>query len=175
LVKVGTRYGVLQPQETIIETIKAKRHWLAFWLFPPGDTPIPWFGPLPQLGHRNTANREPFPVVDNMMTKRSYIAPTTSWAKDKFVSSDITKLLRNARKLPEKNKPFYNELNKVRRAALAYGFNELLEGVAACLEVEETNLRETKPNAAKELTFAAKELRRSTGLPFDHSINGSVG
>ena len=48
LVKVGTRYGVLQPQETIIETIKAKRHWLAFWLFPPGDTPIPWFGPLPQ-------------------------------------------------------------------------------------------------------------------------------
>jgi len=48
LVKVGARYGILQPQETVIETTGSKRNWLAFWLFPPGDTPIPWFGPLPQ-------------------------------------------------------------------------------------------------------------------------------
>ena len=57
---------------------------------------------LYSVGHRNTANREPFPVVDSMTAKRSYSAPTTSWAKDRFVNSDITKLLRNARKLPEK-------------------------------------------------------------------------
>ena len=40
LVKVGGRFGLLQPQES------NKKPWLAFWLIPTGDDPLPWFGPL---------------------------------------------------------------------------------------------------------------------------------
>jgi len=109
------------------------------------------------VGHKGAQNKEPFPVVQSKSIKRSY-GPnyTTSWAKDKFVSQDITKILRNARKLPEKTKPFYNELNKVRRAALAYGFIDLIEGIAACLDFEQKNLNESKPAAAKSVTSLAE-------------------
>ena len=44
LVKVGSRYGLLQPQETHVN--HQTRQWLAFWLIPTGDDPLPWFGPL---------------------------------------------------------------------------------------------------------------------------------
>ena len=40
LVKIGPRYGLLEPQDS-----KGKK-WLAFWLFPPGEMPLPWLGPL---------------------------------------------------------------------------------------------------------------------------------
>jgi hypothetical protein len=50
--------------------------------------------------------------------------------------SDIQKILRNARKLPDKTPHFYKELNRLKRAALALGFHELLEGVAAIFERE---------------------------------------
>ena len=47
LVKIGQRYGLLQPQpqpnDIKPNTIK---NWLAFWLFPPGEMPLPWLGPL---------------------------------------------------------------------------------------------------------------------------------
>ena len=50
--------------------------------------------------------------------------------------SDIQKILRNARKLPEKTPHFYKELNRLKRAALALGFTELLEEMASILERE---------------------------------------
>jgi hypothetical protein len=56
-----------------------------------------------------------------------------------FVSSlqsDIQKILRNARKLPDKTPHFYKELNRLKRAALALGFNELLDGMATLFERE---------------------------------------
>jgi hypothetical protein len=50
--------------------------------------------------------------------------------------SDIQKILRNARKLPDKTPHFFKELNRLKRAALALGFTELLEGMAAIFERE---------------------------------------
>ena len=47
VVKAGSRYGLLQPQET--EGLSRKpRQWLAFWLFPPNDHALQWLGPLSQ-------------------------------------------------------------------------------------------------------------------------------
>lgn len=46
----------------------------------------------------------------------------------------LQKILRHARKLPEKSLHFYKELNRLKRAALCIGFYELLEGCAAIFD-----------------------------------------
>ena len=43
-----------------------------------------------------------FPVTDKSAPRRSYSVATIAWTKDKNVSSDVTKLMRAARKLPDK-------------------------------------------------------------------------
>jgi len=68
--------------------------------------------------------------------------------------SDIQKILRNARKLPEKTPHFYKELNRLKRAALALGFHELLEGVAAIFERECSILPGSAHPVSNELDIA---------------------
>lgn len=48
LVKIGPRYGLLQPQpqSSDVKPIAKQKRWLAFWLFPAGELPLPWLGPL---------------------------------------------------------------------------------------------------------------------------------
>ncbi|XP_059125029.1 integrator complex subunit 14 [Peromyscus eremicus] len=93
-----------------------------------------------------------------------------------LVGTDVQKILRNARKLPEKTQTFYKELNRLRKAALAFGFLDLLKGVADMLERECTLLPDTAhPDAAFQLTHAAQQLKlASTGTSeyaaYDHNI-----
>lgn len=123
--------------------------------------------------------------------------------------TDVQKILRNARKLPDKTQTFYKvclketfcwmncskfsqcnaccflfvcfsgtwqELNRLRKAALAFGFWELLKGVADLLERECTLLPDSAhPDAAFQLSHAAQQLKlASTGDPqfagYDHNI-----
>ena len=51
VVKAGSRYGLLQPQETEGLNSRKPRQWLAFWLFPPNDNALQWLGPLSQCKH----------------------------------------------------------------------------------------------------------------------------
>lgn len=68
------------------------------------------------------------------------------------------------------------ELNRLRKAALAFGFWELLKGVADLLERECTLLPDSAhPDAAFQLSHAAQQLKlASTGdsqyAAFDHNI-----
>lgn len=68
------------------------------------------------------------------------------------------------------------ELNRMRKAALAFGFLELLKGVADLLERECTLLPDSAhPDAAFQLSHAAQQLKlASTGdsqyADFDHNI-----
>lgn len=68
------------------------------------------------------------------------------------------------------------ELNRLRKAALAFGFLELLKGVADMLERECTLLPDTAhPDAAFQLTHAAQQLKvASTGTSeyaaYEHNI-----
>lgn len=72
--------------------------------------------------------------------------------------------------------PFLQELNRLRKAALAFGFLDLLKGVADMLERECTLLPDTAhPDAAFQLTHAAQQLKvASTGASeyaaYDHNI-----
>ena len=104
-------------------------------LLEPGLNVVPWLGSLDRLGPRddlNETNQSPFPV--KCERKPSYSSQPVVWIKQSGIQSDIQKILRHARKLPEKTTQFYKELNRLKRAAVCLGFYELLEGVAQICE-----------------------------------------
>lgn len=86
-------------------------------LFRLGTNVIPWLGSLQNLGpkedflqwQKKTHGDPPsFPVKS--ADKKSYIATpaqTTVWLTPNGLNADIQKLLRHARKLPEKSAQFY--------------------------------------------------------------------
>jgi len=59
----------------------------------------------------------------------------------------------------------FQELNRIRKAAIAYSFNDLLTSIADLLEMECNNLPGgTHPDCALQLTHAAIELRKSYAM-----------
>ncbi|XP_067091126.1 integrator complex subunit 14 [Osmerus mordax] len=179
LVQLGPEwYGMLYSQAD-----SKKKSNLMMSLFEPGPEPLPWLGKVSQLGPISDAlenpygeddSKSPFPVQPKI--KRSYSQNVTVWIKASGLQTDVQKILRNARKLPEKTQTFYKELNRLRKAALAFGFWELLKGVAELLERECTLLPDNAhPDAAFQLSHAAQQLKlASTGdsqyAAFDHNI-----
>lgn len=109
--------------------------------------------------------------MDDFAKKRSYATPTIAWTQDQWIINDFSKVTRAAKKLPDKQINFYKEINKIRKAALSYGFFDLVEALAEVLEREKTNLIESKPLAATELSHAVEELRRSMSQPYDMVIH----
>ncbi|XP_034032317.1 integrator complex subunit 14 [Thalassophryne amazonica] len=171
-------YGMLYSQAD-----SKKKSNLMMSVFEPGPEPLPWLGKISHLGPISEAaenpygeddSKSPFPVQPQ--GKRSYAQNVTVWIKASGLQTDVQKILRNARKLPDKTQTFYKELNRLRKAALAFGFWELLKGVADLLERECTMLPDTAhPDAAFQLSHAARQLKlASTGdsqyAAFDHNI-----
>ncbi|XP_014677770.1 PREDICTED: von Willebrand factor A domain-containing protein 9-like [Priapulus caudatus] len=144
-----------------------KKSNLMLSVFEPGVGSVPWLGRLDRLGplsdfaeapYGNDDARTPFPVKP--AEAGSYARSCVVWIKQSGLQTDIQKVLRHARKLPEKMSHFYKELNRVRKAALAFGFLELLEGLSVMLERECTMLPGTAhPAAPLQLTHAAGALR----------------
>uniref|UniRef100_A0AAR2KGH9 Integrator complex subunit 14 n=1 Tax=Pygocentrus nattereri TaxID=42514 RepID=A0AAR2KGH9_PYGNA len=179
LVQLGPDwYGMLYSQAD-----SKKKSNLMMSLFEPGPEPLPWLGKISQLGPISDAlenpygeddSKSPFPVQPK--NKRSYAQNVTVWIKASGLQTDVQKILRNARKLPEKTQTFYKELNRLRKAALAFGFWELLKCVAELLERECTLLPDSAhPDAAFQLSHAAQQLKlASTGdsqyAAFEHNI-----
>ncbi|XP_071354331.1 integrator complex subunit 14 [Trachinotus anak] len=179
LVQLGPEwYGMLYSQAD-----SKKKSNLMMSLFEPGSEPLPWLGKISHLGPISEAaenpygeddSKSPFPVQPQV--KRSYAQNVTVWIKASGLQTDVQKILRNARKLPDKTQTFYKELNRLRKAALAFGFWELLKGVADLLERECTLLPDSAhPDAAFQLSHAAQQLKlASTGdsqyAAFDHNI-----
>ncbi|XP_039348453.1 integrator complex subunit 14 isoform X2 [Mauremys reevesii] len=160
-----------------------KKSNLMMSLFEPGPEPLPWLGKMAQLGPISDAKENPYGEDDNKSpfplqpkNKRSYAQNVTVWIKPSGLQTDVQKILRNARKLPEKTQTFYKELNRLRKAALAFGFLDLLKGVADMLERECTLLPDTAhPDAAFQLTHAAQQLKAASNgtseyAAYDHNI-----
>uniref|UniRef100_A0A672J6T9 Integrator complex subunit 14 n=1 Tax=Salarias fasciatus TaxID=181472 RepID=A0A672J6T9_SALFA len=163
LVQLGPEwFGMLYAQAD-----SKKKSNLMMSLFEPGPEPLPWLGKISHLGPISEAaenpygeddSKSPFPVTPQ--AKRSYAQNVTVWIKASGLQTDVQKILRNARKLPDKTQTFYKELNRLRKAALAFGFWELLKGVAELLERECTLLPDSAhPDAAFQLTHAAQQLK----------------
>ncbi|XP_077989090.1 integrator complex subunit 14-like [Glandiceps talaboti] len=155
-----------------------KKSNLMLGVFEPGNDSISWLGKFSMLApctdfdtnpYGDDDTKTPFPV--RPADKRSYAQNSVVWVRASGLQADIQKVLRQARKLPDKQQAFYKELNRLRKAALVIGFFELLEGMAAMLERECTLLPGTAhPDAALQLTHATKQLRLSIERDITHNI-----
>lgn len=139
-----------------------KKSNLMLTILPPGNDVIPWIGDLGNLGVVETSMQPndvlQFPIRPE---KRSYSQNCAVWIKQAGLHSDIQKVLRHAKKLPEKTQHFYRELNRIRRAALSMGFIELLEGMATLFRRESLSLpQNSSPDCSIQLTHAAVELMK---------------
>lgn len=152
-----------------------KKSNLILSLFSLGTFSVPWLGLIDKLGPLEGApppiseKKGYFGNLTQSSETKSYAQNLVVWTKPTGLQTDVQKLLRSAKKLPEKTQVFYKDLNRLRKAALAFGFHELLDGVASILERECTMLPGTShPEAALQLSHAAQELRNAKG--YDVSI-----
>lgn len=155
----------------------------------PGSDAVPWLGDLNRLDTPDNLAPEhvgSFPVRPS--EKRSYSQNGVVWIRQAGLQSDIQKILRHARKLPEKTQQFYKvnikntsielvlilllqELNRLRKAAMSLGFFDLLTGLAYIFEQECTQLPgSAHPDCALQLTHAADVLRKTQNKDFKYVI-----
>ncbi|XP_050541175.1 integrator complex subunit 14 [Daktulosphaira vitifoliae] len=140
-----------------------KKSNLMLIILEPGLNPMPWLGDVRHLTLSSSVLtkqelEEPQPIKTD---KRSYNQSQLVWIKEAGLQADIQKILRQARKMPEKIQSFYKELNRIRKAAIAYSFTDLLPNIADLLEIECTNLSgSTHPDCAIQLSHVAGELRK---------------
>jgi len=152
-----------------------KKSNLMLSILPPGNDVVPWLGNMQLLGPpeefvmtRAVTVLPTFPVKPG--EKKSYAGTPTVWISNEQLNNDVSKLLRNGKKLPEKNAAFYKELNRIRRWALTIGFPEILESVAQILERECMTSTSAHPDASIQLTHAATQLR----TPAPYSYNKTI-
>ncbi len=139
-----------------------KKSNLLLSILPAGSNVVPWMGDFRYLGLTNDAlpgESYGFPVKTE---KKSYSSSSNiiSWIRDSALQADVQKILRHAKKIPEKTTHFYKELNRIRRNAQSLGFIELIELLADIFEKE---AQQATPNTeiAVQLKHASNELRRS--------------
>ncbi|XP_066142418.1 integrator complex subunit 14 [Euwallacea fornicatus] len=159
-----------------------KKSNLMMTVLKPGSDVIPWLGDLNDLGCADMFSQDlvgNFPIKPT--EKRSYSQNGVVWIRPAGLQSDIQKILRHARKLPEKTQQFYKELNRLRKAAISLGFHDLLTGLAYIFEQECLQLPGTAhPDCAMQLQHAADMLRKTQNrdikfslMPFQTNYNAS--
>lgn len=90
-----------------------KKSNLMLMVLKPGSDVIPWLGDLRLLTtNSDPADKGSFPVKPD---KRSYSQNFVSWIRSAGLQSDIQKVLRHAKKLPEKTQHFYKVSGRYKR------------------------------------------------------------
>ncbi|XP_034936169.1 integrator complex subunit 14 [Chelonus insularis] len=150
-----------------------KKCSLMLTVLEPGTDVVPWLGNFNSLGTVDSADKDievlSFPIKPS--EKRSYSQNAPSWIRQVGLQSDIQKILRHARKLPEKTQNFYKELNRLRRAALSMGFIELLDGLAAIFERECALL---PPNLHVDCTIQMGHVAEMLRKPFFRELKNNI-
>ncbi|XP_072397378.1 integrator complex subunit 14 [Diabrotica undecimpunctata] len=149
-----------------------KKSNLMLTILMPGTDIIPWLGDLNCLGSAESYSSDQigsFPIKP--MEKRSYSQNGVVWIRQAGLQSDIQKILRHARKLPEKTQQFYKELNRLRKAAISLGFLDLLNGLAYIFEQECLQLPPSAhPDCAVQLQHAAEDLRKIQNRDIKYNV-----
>jgi Integrator complex subunit 14 len=138
-----------------------KKSNLLLSILPPGIA-VPWLGDFRNFGLMQDAlsgESYGFPVKTE---KKSYSSSSNiiSWIRDSALQADIQKILRHAKKMPEKTSHFYKELNRIRRNAQSLGFQELIDVLADIFE-KEAQVMVANTECCVQLRHAASELRRN--------------
>ncbi|KAG7201923.1 hypothetical protein KM043_004633 [Ampulex compressa] len=148
-----------------------KKSNLMLTVLEPGLDVVPWLGNFSNLGPVEAAKGAAVAFPVRPIDKRSYTQNAPSWIRQVGLQSDIQKILRHARKLPEKTQNFYKEVNRLRRAASSMGFVELLEGLACILERECTLLPPNlNPDCTIQMGHVASMIRKPEFLEIRYNI-----
>ncbi|KYQ58729.1 UPF0464 protein C15orf44 like protein [Trachymyrmex zeteki] len=148
-----------------------KKSNLMLTVLEPGSDIVPWLGNFSNLGPLDTVKSSPVSFPVRPTEKRSYTQNAPSWIRQVGLQSDIQKILRHARKLPDKTQNFYKEVNRLRRAAASIGFIELLEGLACILERECTLL---PPNLNPDCTIQMGHVASMIRKPEFHELRYNI-
>lgn len=121
-----------------------KKSGLLLSLLMPGPQPIPWLPSFRSMGS-TCLNSDCTPTILDRPTNirsssKSYSSNNVIWLDPESVQADVQKVVRYARRGPDKAPQFYKELNRIRRAALSYGFFDVLSGLANILEKERRSM-----------------------------------
>ena len=136
-----------------------KKSNLMLSTFKCGYESISWLGNLSNLGLANLDFKLPLTETNRFSDKKSYSQSCVVWIKQTGLYSDIQKVLRLAKKLPDKSTNFFKELNKFKTQALTIGFTSILQGMSTILERELPN--NSNPEAENILKQAILLLRSS--------------
>jgi hypothetical protein len=131
---------------------------------------IPWLCPFEFLGHPEVSTKLPASEgADRRKGKRSYHSQSTVvWIRNASLQQDIQKIVRLAKRLPEKSSNFYKELSRFRKAAASFGFYEIMAVLAVVLE-REANSPPTSanPEAIQHLQYGISVLRSNESYDID--------
>lgn len=147
-----------------------KKFNLMLSTFYPGTNVIPWLGPsMDNLGNANVCKALPANEIECKKGKKSYHSQNTVvWIRNSSIQSDIQKIIRLGKRLPEKMSNFYKELSRFRKAAASFGFYDLMAALATFLELEINLLPSSANQEAKmHLTYAVTVLRSTTAYDVD--------
>lgn len=138
---------------------------------------VPWLGPIRHLGFPEVSRPLSKEVIEKKKGKKSYHSQNTVvWIRSHGIQSDVQKIVRLAKRLPEKMSNFYKELSRIRKAAASFAFYELVAFLAEVLEREGQTMSATgNTEAAVHLQYAAGVLRSSEAYevdvpPFKHKL-----
>nr|XP_023025795.1 integrator complex subunit 14 [Leptinotarsa decemlineata] len=106
-----------------------KKSNLMMTVLTPGSDAVPWLGDLNNLGSSDFYSADQvggFPVKPT--EKRSYSQNGVVWIRQAGLQSDIQKILRHARKLPEKTQQFYKVINSHSEKYFPLNFISVING-----------------------------------------------
>lgn len=158
-----------------------KKSCLMLALFRPGDCPVPWLGNLRHLGPAVTVGEDggfrtlgaapkEFPVVASGH-RPSYSCSPVTWLLHSYIQTDVQKILRHARKMPDKTSHFYKDMNRLKRGALSFGFTELLDRMVDIFNREiELMPPNAHPECCYQLQHVVAELRSRRAMKIDHVL-----
>lgn len=179
-------YGILHAQVD-----NKKRSSLMLSLLIPSDKPILWLPNFKTMGTSLLNGDLPQAIRDKMNAAsngsgrkqlKSYSSNNVIWLDPESVQADIHKVVRHARRPIDKVAYFYKELNRIRRAAISYGFYDVLFCLANVLEREKNVIlfeQVTKqPNASNRVDEMIAHIEHAISvlrLPLDqNSFNTNI-
>lgn len=108
-----------------------KKSCLMLSTFEPGLSSIPWIANFTQLGVLKSDDLSGLKAANTLKKPSNYVV----WLQQVGIQSDVQKILRYARKLPDKYEALILEINRIKKTATAFNF-DLVDILVKLLERE---------------------------------------
>ncbi|KAK6110038.1 hypothetical protein QQG55_38360 [Brugia pahangi] len=134
---------------------------LVFALFPPGPMPVSWlpsFSTMCSQSIVDAGNEEQlFCIRNDGLSRPSYSSlQRTCWYEVHGLQSDMQKIARLLKKIPDRTFLFYSELNRIHAYCCASGAEDVLEKIIQVLQEESSS---QSPLIVKHSVYANEKLR----------------